>query len=360
MGDDVTCHSNMQEKESARTGCCFSSLRGIQAILSAVTQNLLYLRTQLWNVLRTSSVLTCLFACVCGVLTCVLVSLCGGRCVCTCAYNPWRLKVDIRYFPQLLYTFLCWGRVSCWTPLSRASHHAPGISVPTSVNVGPWAAAMFSMLSTWILRTQLQSSCLCPLFWAIFPDQSTVNTHFSYSFFLFFLWLRVEPRTSSCKASPLPLSYSYRPKVLPWRELYKIFSSKSLVQLLTEFFILKLAMFQTFSSCLGPSACTGPLPYINLPLWLLPAFWLSGVQKLLWLHMAQGAFLSRTVWEKLYVCLAEGPLSRWKPTYYTACSGEGGSGTRAKSYLKPSPMTHELLPTQPLNSNFTYIDFLKI
>lgn len=199
MGDDVTCHSNMQEKRSLQEQAVVSpQLRGIQAILSIVTQ---YLRTQLCNVLTTSSVLTCLFACVCGVLTCVLVSLCGGRCVCICAYNPWRLKVDIRYFPQLLYTFLCWGRVSCWTPLSRPSHHAPGISVPTSVNVGPWAAAMFPMLSTWILRTQLQSSCLCPLFWAIFPGQSTVNTHFSYGFFLFFLWLKIEPRTSSCKAS---------------------------------------------------------------------------------------------------------------------------------------------------------------
>lgn len=204
---------------------------------------------------------------------------------------------------------------------------------------------------------------VCALYSGPSPQAKALLTHTSVTvFFLLFLWLGIEPRTSSCKASPLPLSYSYRPKVLPWRELYKIFSSKSLVQLLTEFFSLKLAMFQTFSSCLEPSAYMGPLTYIKMALWLLLAFWLPGVQKLLWLHMAHcsGAFLSRTVWEKLYVCLAEGPLSRWKPTYCTACLGEGGSGTRAKSYLKPNPMTHELLPTQALNSNFTYIDFLKI
>lgn len=187
----------MQEKRSLHEQTVvFPQLRGIQAILSTVTQSLLYLRTELWNVLRTSSILTCLFACVCGVLACVLVSLCGGRCVCTCAYNPWRLEVDIRYFPQLLYTFLCWGRVSCWTPLSRASHHAPGLSVPTSVNVGPQAAAMLALLSTWLLRTQLQSSCLCPLFWAISPGQSTVNANLSYSFLSVFPLAGIEPRTS--------------------------------------------------------------------------------------------------------------------------------------------------------------------
>lgn len=63
MGDDVTCHSNMLEKRSLQEQAVVSPQRkGIEAILPAVTQSLLYLRTQLWNVLRTSSVLTCLFA----------------------------------------------------------------------------------------------------------------------------------------------------------------------------------------------------------------------------------------------------------------------------------------------------------
>lgn len=182
----------MQEKRSLHEQTVvFPQLRGIQAILSRVTQSLLYLRTELWNVLRTSSILTCLFACVCGVLACVLVSLCGGRCVHT---TPGGSKLTSGTF--LNCSTLCWGRVSCWTPLSRASHHAPGISVPTSVNVGPQAATMLALLSTWLLRTQLQSSCLCPLFWAISPGQSTVNTNFSYGFLSVFPLAGIEPRTS--------------------------------------------------------------------------------------------------------------------------------------------------------------------
>lgn len=114
---------------------------------------------------------------------------------------------------------------------------------------------------------KLRSSCLSTSFpQTIFPAQSVVsaNTRFPLA------ELGIDSKTSCMQGKPSitelpPQTQSAALK----RALHcKVFSSKSLVQLLTEFFTLKL-VFQTLVPAWDHQPAPDPLLNIEMSLWLL-------------------------------------------------------------------------------------------